>query len=263
MIRPVICCLLLCADLASAAPAGVPRCPAPAPRSIESFVEGSPEYVEWTRSAPLIVRALGRDRRRPLQTLLTAGADLNQCWSGSTVLQVAAAAGHLEEIRMLIEHGAGLEEPLSSSGETALLVALELGQFHSANLLLDLGANPLAVDDSNRNALDVLAWPNRHIVEQSALAMEVMGRLIDAGVDMNHRVDPLRPQWTPLFRFAYSNNIPLARYLISRGADVNLRDSKGLTALDYARRKGHEAMVDLLLKAGAVDSPAPSAANPP
>ena len=42
--------------------------------------------------------------------------------------------------------------------------------------------------------------------------------------------------------------------LIDRGADVQAKDREGLTALDYARRVGREPIIDVLVKAGAIDN---------
>src|SRR6516165_7350241 len=58
---------------------------------------------------------------------------------------------------------------------------------------------------------------------------------------------------TCLMFAAVSDALPvdLARDLIERGADLNVKSSRGLTALDFARRLGATPMVDLLVKAGA------------
>ena len=42
-----------------------------------------------------------------------------------------------------------------------------------------------------------------------------------------------------------------AELLVDRGADLHEKTPEGLTALDFARRLGHTAVVDALVKAGA------------
>lgn len=43
----------------------------------------------------------------------------------------------------------------------------------------------------------------------------------------------------------------MAELMIRNGADVNVKDNYGRTALDYATARGHKDIVDLLIKNGA------------
>lgn len=54
-----------------------------------------------------------------------------------------------------------------------------------------------------------------------------------------------------LFRAAAMGNVPLARELVAKGADVRVKSNNGFTALHRAAEKGHADMVTFLLKAGA------------
>lgn len=57
---------------------------------------------------------------------------------------------------------------------------------------------------------------------------------------------------TPLHWAAVLNNVELARFLIGKGADVNVRQAKYLvTPLHAAARRGHSDMCRLLLDSGA------------
>jgi ankyrin repeat protein len=50
---------------------------------------------------------------------------------------------------------------------------------------------------------------------------------------------------------AYKGYSDIAQLLVDHGADVNVRDGKGDTALKIATRNGYTRIVDLLKKAGA------------
>src|SRR5215510_8664143 len=67
------------------------------------------------------------------------------------------------------------------------------------------------------------------------------------------KTDARTRDMTCLMFAAVSDAIPvdIARDLIERGADLNVKSSRGLTALDFARRLGNAPVVDLLVKAGA------------
>ena len=51
---------------------------------------------------------------------------------------------------------------------------------------------------------------------------------LQAGADLNHK------DWTPLHKTAYYNKPEVAKVLLANGAQVNVRDKYGRTALDRA-----------------------------
>src|SRR5262249_22071379 len=67
------------------------------------------------------------------------------------------------------------------------------------------------------------------------------------------KTDAKMRDMTCLMFAAVSDSLPvsIATDLIARGADLNVKSSRGLTALDFARRLGDTPMVGLLVKAGA------------
>ncbi len=78
--------------------------------------------------------------------------------------------------------------------------------------------------------------------------------LLEKGVDVNYQRE--NDGWTALIRasyFSYLNNfrIGIIRLLIEYGANVNLQDKDGNTALVFASYNGHTEAVKLLLAAGA------------
>ena len=51
--------------------------------------------------------------------------------------------------------------------------------------------------------------------------------------------------------------------LIAAGADVNVKDQEGKTALMYAREKRNKELQYILINAGAIETPAPSKKTEP
>src|SRR5262249_31048476 len=82
--------------------------------------------------------------------------------------------------------------------------------------------------------------------------------LLDYGAVI--KTDAKMRDMTCLMFAAVSDALPvdIARDLIERGADLKVKSSRGLTALDFARRLGNTPMVDLLVKAGAKEAIAPA-----
>ena len=72
-------------------------------------------------------------------------------------------------------------------------------------------------------------------------------------VDLGAPVDRTDLRITPLVKAVLGDQVEMAAFLISKGADVNHVDTNGMTALLYAASIdfGSPAMIDMLLKAGA------------
>lgn len=179
---------------------------------------GSAEMVERLLDAGVSANATGpmgetalhicarTGRPEAARVLLARGAsvDVGEGWRGQTPLMWAAARGHADMVRLLVEAGADpnarstvvvwerqrTDEPrdkwLPPGGLTPLLLAAREGRVEAAAALLDLGAD---VD---------LADPDRH---------------------------------TPLIIALINGHFDVAGLLIDRGADVNLEDKVGRTAL--------------------------------
>ena len=62
------------------------------------------------------------------------------------------------------------------------------------------------------------------------------------GIDVDHRDSGM----FPLLLAAGGNNLEVAQYLVSKGADITMRSGAGLTALELAQNKGHAEMVAFL-----------------
>jgi len=72
-------------------------------------------------------------------------------------------------------------------------------------------------------------------------------------VKLGAPVDRTDARITPLVKAVLGDQVEMARFLISKGADVNHVDGNGMTPLLYASSIdfGSPAMIDMLLKAGA------------
>jgi hypothetical protein len=81
----------------------------------------------------------------------------------------------------------------------------------------------------------------------------IVETLIEAGAPLDH-INNLN--WTAVIEAIVlgdggQQHIATLRALVDAGADVNLADGRGSSPLQLARRRGYQAMVDILLEAGA------------
>ncbi|MBU1535948.1 ankyrin repeat domain-containing protein, partial [Myxococcota bacterium] len=193
--------------------------------------------------------------------------DLVSDWGGAP-LHFAAAAGHLEVVKLLLEHKASLSVK-NKHGMTPLHCALEAGRLSVALLLIEAGS-PLTVEDNRSRTPLLLAtylgdsailgkilpkeprcrkkWCPLHVAAALGYT-EAAAMLVKAG----HPVNVPAPDngWTPLHLAASFGRISIVKYLVALKANVNAVSATGVTPLHCAASKGHGAVVRLLIGAGA------------
>lgn len=163
-----------------------------------------------------------------------------------TALHRAAAAGHADLVRALLDRSAQVDAR-DYGGGTALHAAAAHGQVEAAAALLDRRADPSAPDGEGVTPLH-LAARNDH---QAAAAL-----LLGRGADPNARG---KFTGTPLHEAAEHGHRGMVELLLAHGALANARSGgshKPLTPWHAARDAGHAAIADLLADHGGQDKAA-------
>ncbi|MGD8340932.1 MAG: ankyrin repeat domain-containing protein [Gammaproteobacteria bacterium] len=188
--------------------------------------------------------------------LLDAGADPNaENRYGLTPLQTAAEAGHVAAVTALLDAGADAGAALPE-GETVLMTAARSGHTAVLEALLDSGVDIEARDSFYGET--ALIWA---AVEDHAGAVDTLiahGANVDApSTEIDY---PTRRagqsvlglgHWTPIMYAARENALEAGRALIAAGADLDLKDPDGATALVIAIINAHYEFAELLIEAGA------------
>ncbi len=198
---------------------------------------------------PLLIAAGRFGNAAVVKLLLDRGANPSakspSLFGEMTVLTEAAGTGDESVLRMLVDHGADVK----AAGFLALFVAVEAHCEKCVDLFLK-GAGPEIVNP----AMVLLAPP---LDDGHAVPM-----MLDHGADANAK----DPGGNPILTLvACSDTVPVdaVKALLAHGADVNAKNTDGATALDLAKRRGHTAVVDLLIQAGGKESAAPKAPSTP
>src|SRR5687767_3522287 len=178
--------------------------------------------------------------------LLNAGVSANATGPlGETALHLCARTGKPEAVRALLAKGATVDPIENWRGQTPLMWAAAEGHGDAMKVLIEAGADVNARSsiiawERQRTEEPRDKWlPPGGLTPLlfSAREGKVTGVrvLLDAGADINI-VDPDRH--TPLILALSSGHFDVAGLLIERGADVNMEDKVGQTAL-YAAVDGH------------------------
>ena len=189
----------------------------------------------------------------------------------------AARSGNLAEVERLMAAGAPFRDT-DSEGYTALMHAVRGGHRDVALRLLLAGADPdrkgdWQVDESaiflaitegydDLSAMMLLGGASGRVAFTEAMeAAAGSGReavvrlLLDTKTRARVGIETRNPPGlTPLLQAASLNHPRLVEMLIDSGADLNARAGPAFynqSALDFARRRGNQEMIDMLLAAGA------------
>jgi ankyrin repeat protein len=162
------------------------------------------------------------------EALLKAGANPNvTVGEGETILMTAARTGSVETIKALVSHGADVNAAEQWQGQTALVYAAVENHADAVKVLIELGANVNARSKK-------LEFPD----------------FVFKTAGMIYAVQPVG-SWTPLMYAARDGAIDAVRALAAGGADLNLVDPDGTTALTLAIINGHFDTAVALLEKGA------------
>ena len=175
---------------------------------------------------PLILAATNGDAVLT-QALLTGGADPNRAASrGQTPLMTAARTGNAATVKALLDKGARVDAREEVLGEQALMWAAAENHADVVTLLLSRGA-------------DVNARSNALTFPKDSFGLEGVLTSLPKG------------EWTALMYAARDGAPDAARALAKGGADLNVVDPEGTTALVRAIINSHYDTAAVILEEGA------------
>lgn len=180
-------------------------------------------------------RAVVRDDAGAVTELLNRGFDAHsRDPKGQTGLALALQGDSLKVAAALVGHPALDVNALNDNGESALMLVAMKGELELARRLLARGA-----------ALNLPGWAPLHYAA-SGPGTKVVELLIERGADVNAG----SPNGsTPLMMAARYGSEDSVALLLARGADPKRRNERELTAADFARLGGREALAARLAQA--------------
>ncbi|WP_127484405.1 ankyrin repeat domain-containing protein [Paenibacillus ehimensis] len=192
-----------------------------------------------------LIAAAERGDTAELRRLLKAGADKNtKDPQGRTPMMAATYANKPEAVKLLLEAGADVNERDNRLNNPFLYAGAE-GLLDILKLTIEAGADPKLTNRYGGTAL-IPAAERAHL----DVIRELLTR---TKVDVNH-VNNLG--WTALMEAVVlgsggEKHQQAVRLLVEHGADVNIPDKDGVTALAHAKQRGFGEIEQILRKAGA------------
>ena len=133
-------------------------------------------------------------------------------------------------------------EPSSDQEFTSLMYASSSGCIDIVELLLDMGADVNTKDINGYTALMFAFNEDRK---------EIIDLLYKHGTDMNIDAKYNEKGYTFLIWYSRYGDIDMVRFLLDSGANTNIQDNTGCTALIHACVEQHMEIIELLLDYGA------------
>jgi len=208
------------------------------------------------------------DRIKEIVVQVPNSVNVHSKKSRWTPLLIAVRAQQLDIAVTLLQHGADVHAR-SNEGKAAIAYAVDLDDLAMVKVLLEGGAR---IDQVDATGIDLREYADKQGREaivgfiDSFVDQQAAGHALFLAVKEDDPPKALsilkeRPlcvdartrhdRWTPLLHAARSNNDAMARLLVEYNAQVNLVNSRGMTALMYAARNGNLELVRLLLNKGA------------
>lgn len=172
-----------------------------------------------------------------LKKAFDSGFDISyQSRSGKTFLSNAVGSASLNAVKLIIQHGANIDQKFTYLVEdkhyTSLMLASLMGYDDIVKYLIENNANVHATNSKNQTALVITCDHGRirNIQNEVQPYLNIINALIKAGSDINHED---KDGNTSLLLSSY--NIILIKHMLNHGADIERQNHKGISLINKLR----------------------------
>ena len=204
---------------------------------------------------------VSRDRREALIDLRGKGFDLegNHRFDAWNAIRYASKLGSRDGLYLVLDKGIDVNTVRIADGCTALHNVIRAGNEHALRMLVDNGADVNKAVARGTGHAEGMRPLHFAVARGSALMVKL---LLERGADINIRD---RDGHTPITLGIADNDedrLAAMSALLNAGADLQIPNNKGVTALHVACFQGAPQVVELLLEAGADANTESTIVNP-
>jgi len=193
---------------------------------------------------------LSNDDHAPRE-ILQKETDINTLDKGGRTALHLAASYNSQYIKQLLSFpGTDVNKPDAVLKWTPIRYADRTKSWKSMDILLQNGANPDDIVLTRRNS-ESKDWGQRALWECASKGhIKLLEFMLNCGSKVNASVEVpenLHEKFTLLHRATYCGQVEVVRFIVNRGADINIRDANNNTALHLATHSGSIDIIQLLL----------------
>ena len=193
---------------------------------LKSLLENDDINIKDDNGRAALMIAVKNNDLEMVKLLDEFGVDLNATDDdGKTALMIAVEKNNQEMVQFLMDLGANINEKDYYQGLTALMIAVENNNQEMVQFLIDNGANIDAIDDNGKTLL-MIAVENYYL--------EMVQFLWNLGAGGINKPDKFG-FFTPLISAASDNLPKLVKLLWDLGANMNVQNEEGWTALSITQ----------------------------
>lgn len=199
-----------------------------------------------------LFKAISENDIEKVKNLVKNGVNVNAIThSNRTILIDASWKGYLEIVKCLVENGADINAK-DDFGRTALIWASYDGKLGVVKYLVDKGADINVKDNEGYTALIwALIFEKFNVV---AYFIENCKVDIDAQYNIKYFNNVKDGIYTILMIASMKGHLEIVKYLVDKGADINIEDDKCDTALNMIcsnsdNNKKYNQIKEVLMKA--------------
>jgi len=163
--------------------------------------------------------------------------------AGKTAFWFAVANENLEMTKLLHSHGSKINLP-DKSGASVLTGTVLPKKYDVLDLLVAKGADINMADNSGVTPLmTAIGFKNTN--------QPVVLKYLEKFLTFKPKINYPSADYSDLHLAAFLGFVDAVKLLLEKGADVNLKNGAGESAMSYARRSGNNAIIALLESQGA------------
>ena len=195
-----------------------------------------------------------KNHKQYLLKKIINGFDINSCGPpmDSSLLGLASYFGEVGDVKLIISHGANIDDPRTPKGESPIILSIISNRYEVSNILIKQGADINATYGYSYkySTLDALAesYKDKNYDAQKELELAVF--LIKSGLSPNKKDENPHIEKTPLLRAVASNKPSLVEFFLKNGGDPYIKGNNGKDSVDVAKSLNREEIIKILQEGG-------------